>query len=308
MYYILNAVEKRTHLSKHQSQIDLNTRQCVRQKAGIPSFFKFRTAALCMLGFVLPLILLAQEKKQQTEIIIIGSVHSGNKHITNRVLTQQLTQLQPHIVLWEYDKDFKKVLGLLTLSGLGIVKGPIEQVAIQRYLRKNKTTPVFGFDIHIPNRKKYIKDRIENDDSLHKALLIARLDSLEAEQYTAYQNGWQTYGALIEKGTLEQLNAASTHKLVKQLYEWEQTIIIPLAQKYIPNKELVLKYEQEQKFWIERNDFMVARILEQIKKHPGKRIVLLTGNNHHYYLKEGLLNQSEVGIHFTEWNGGTSKN
>lgn len=294
-------------MNEHRAQIVLNMYMSTPQKARIPSFFTAPAAALCMLVFLLPLTLLAQEKNQKTEVIIIGLIHSGNRYITNRILTQQLQQLQPHIVLWEYDKDFKKVLGLLTLSRLGIVKGHIEEVAIQRYLRKNKTTPVFGFDIHIPNRKNYIKNRIKNDDSLHKALLVARLDSIEAEQYAAYQNGWKTYGALIEKGTLEQLNDAITHKLVKQLYQWEQTIIIPLAQKYIANKVLVLKYEQEQKFWIERNNFMVARIVQQIKKHPGKRIVLLTGNNHHYYLKEGLLNQSEVDIHFPEWNDSASK-
>ena len=41
-------------------------------------------------------------------------------------------------------------------------------------------------------------------------------------------------------------------------------------------------------YWDIRNKAMTANILKQIKRHPNKRIVVLTGNTHRYYLIDEL--------------------
>ncbi len=75
-------------------------------------------------------ITFGQSETSQTEIIIIGTIHNGNKHFNHRTLIDVLQKVKPDIILWEQSKNFKRVFGIKTANFFGIWKPGIEQLAL----------------------------------------------------------------------------------------------------------------------------------------------------------------------------------
>lgn len=82
----------------------------------------------------------------------------------------------------------------------------------------------------------------------------------------------------------------------------ENNIIAPLADKYVNDKVLVNEFKEELSFWIARNDYMVKRILEVAKNQNEKKIIVLTGLAHKYYLVDKLNNQPEIHLNLNSLN------
>lgn len=89
--------------------------------------------------FIIPIILLSflngysQTDSLKTEILIIGTIHTGNKNINHKILYQLLESLNPDIILDEDSQKYKPVFGLKTARFLKIVKPSIEQLALQTF-------------------------------------------------------------------------------------------------------------------------------------------------------------------------------
>jgi hypothetical protein len=86
----------------------------------------------------------AQSSSAKTAVLIIGTVHSGNRHITPKTLGKVLSDFNPDIDLIEQDEDFKPVFGLFAAYWLRIARPPMEQLAEQRFYRKNKHIPILA--------------------------------------------------------------------------------------------------------------------------------------------------------------------
>jgi hypothetical protein len=54
----------------------------------------------------------------KTEIIIIGTIHTGNKYFNHNTLYKLLDSLNPDIILKEYNQVYKSVFGLKTATFL----------------------------------------------------------------------------------------------------------------------------------------------------------------------------------------------
>ena len=53
-----------------------------------------------------------QIDSSKNEVIIIGTIHTGNKHFNHKTLYKLLDSLHPDIVLYEYSEEYKPVFGL----------------------------------------------------------------------------------------------------------------------------------------------------------------------------------------------------
>lgn len=74
----------------------------------------------------------------------------------------------------------------------------------------------------------------------------------------------------------------------RELKNLDEAVILPLGKKYISDSSLVNNFSNEIQFWKERNDYMVKQILNYLKLYKGKKIVILTGVNHKYYLQDKI--------------------
>ena len=239
---------------------------------------------------------IAAEAEKKTEIQIIGVVHSGNKNINYNALSNFLVEQNPDIILWEQEDEFKRVFGLLTAYRLKIARPTVEQMALQKLTQKNKSLPILGFDTLFKSKKDYIKKSIKIKDSIHEQLYHARLtveDSLAYDKYAKLRN--ETLDQYLE-GTLSNVNSPAVYEKEISIREMERNIIAPLADKYVYDKILVNEFKEELSFWIARNDYMVKRILEVTRNQNGKKIIVLTGLAHKYYLVEKLRNEPWISL------------
>ena len=239
---------------------------------------------------------IAAEAEKKTEIQIIGVVHSGNKKINYNALSNFLVEQNPDIILWEQEDEFKRVFGLLTAYRLKIARPTVEQMALQKLTQKNKSLPILGFDTLFKSKKDYIKKSIKINDSIHEQLYHARLtveDSLAYDKYAKLRN--ETLDQYLE-GTLSNVNSPAVYEKEISIREMERNIIAPLADKYVYDKILVNEFKEELSFWIARNDYMVKRILEVTRNQNGKKIIVLTGLAHKYYLVEKLRNEPWISL------------
>ena len=202
----------------------------------------------------------------------------------------------PDIILWEQEDEFKRVFGLLTAYRLKIARPTVEQMALQKLTQKNKSLPILGFDTLFKSKKDYIKKSIKINDSIHEQLYHARLtveDSLAYDKYAKLRN--ETLDQYLE-GTLSNVNSPAVYEKEISIREMERNIIAPLADKYVYDKILVNEFKEELSFWIARNDYMVKRILEVTRNQNGKKIIVLTGLAHKYYLVDKLKNEPWISL------------
>ena len=93
---------------------------------------------------------------------------------------------------------------------------------------------------------------------------------------------------MIDTSTLKRINQSDIVDKGRELNSLEEKVIIPLGVKYISDSLIVNNFRNEGQFWRERNEYMVNQIIKYSKQFAGKRIIILTGLDHKYYLKDKL--------------------
>ena len=239
-----------------------------------------------------------QSETSKTEIIIIGTIHKGNKIFNHRTLHEILKKNKPDIILWEQSIMFKRVFGLRTADFLKIWNPGIEQLSLQKYTALNKDLPIFPFDTIITSRKKYLKSNIAIEQSFHDNLYSAKKTIPDSTIYADFADKYNFYKGLIYTLSLSRINQKDVIDMSRELYNLEEKVILPLGKKYISDSLVLNNFSNEVQFWNDRNDYMVNQILNYSKLYAGKKIIILTGLNHKYYLQDKLssLNKSDLKI------------
>ena len=241
-----------------------------------------------------------QSKERTTHIYTVGVLHQGNKKFDHQTIYKLLNQYNPDIILWEQDTDFKRVFGLQTAHFLKIAKVGIEQLALQKYTRKQKKVKIFGFDTAFASKKKYIKKRIKMDELFFDSLNAIKMKPADSSMNAAYNNKINHYYNFIFDADLIRINKPDVIDMARDLYGIKQAHILSLGKKYITDSALVNKFEEELIFWEARNNYMVQQIQSFAKQFEGKRMMILTGLNHKYYLVDKLTEQENSTITIKE--------
>ena len=240
-----------------------------------------------------------QTDTSRTEIIIIGTIHSGNKYLNDKTLYKLLKSLNPDIILDEYSETYKPVFGLQTATFLKIAKPGIEQSALQRIARRHKKIVILPYDTAFA-RKQYIKEFIKFESLLYDSLSTIKKEHLDSMKYGAYTAKRDNYYELFLTQDLQKINEVKVYTLGGELYKADKELILPLIKKYVKDSSIARKFEANLKFWNDRNNFMVRQIEKISTLNPGKRIVVLTGLNHKYFLTEKLTSNYGNNIKLTE--------
>jgi hypothetical protein len=267
--------------------------------------------------FISSLSAFAQQNEKQTEILIIGVNHSRTQKINYNKLYQLLEKNKPDLILWEQSEDFKSVFGLRTAYRLKIFSPGTEQLALQVFNKKNRLIPILGFDTSFSSRKNnvkesisrkkyskeergsrknYIKESIRIDDTFFTKLYQIKLNNEDSLKYRSYVNLHNNYVDDIFNKSLEEINLPVIYYKSKKMEEMESNIIIPLASKYMIDSITLNEYISDLNFGKARNSFMVQNILDIAFTHKGKRIIVLTGLSHKYFLIDELNKQTMMNL------------
>ena len=229
-----------------------------------------------------------QNNKPKTEIIIIGTIHTGNNQFGHKSLYKYLKNYNPDIILWEQSNKFKRVFGLKTAFFLGIAKPEIEQLALQKYSQKNKKVQILPYDTVIISRKNYIKSFVSLKQNFYDNLFLVKKTFSDSVLYADFTKKYKYYYSFIDTSTLFSINQNDIIDKSEELARLEETTILNLGKTYITDSTILKNFENEVKFWNNRNDFMVGQILKYSQQFRGKRIIILAGLNHKYYLRKDL--------------------
>lgn len=239
------------------------------------------------------LIILFSPALAQDNLVILGTIHRGNPNLDQKDLLKRLEEEKPDIILWEQDKPFKPVFGLLTANWLRIWHPDIEQMALQRYYRANPSVPILPYDTSFADKHAYRKEYQRKNDSIVTALQLAGLKGEDSSMLHRWLDGYHIYDSLASIGTLDDVNQLRVYGMARELYQMEELRIFSLAERYLNDQALLEWYRKDLRFWHLRNRYMARQIQSVVQNNPGKKVLVLTGLSHKYYLVDAL---TEAGI------------
>jgi len=258
-----------------------------------------------MKAYVLTLLILISfsscktEKKieSETEIIVIGTQHKPVPNFNPEILFKILEEVRPDLILLELDSlkftaDFK----------LKEVKEN-ELLASEKYRLKYPTTELRPFEFEGRNQYRIDKGMRPTDgltlklvDSLYK---VDMLTASEAKIFKAYQDALKPL-KVIAVNSPKAWNNSKGDSLCENR-QFHQYQMIPkitnsreeFANRFVtkPNGEKISYrngYQLWANFWDLRNQTMSKNIMTISEKNKGKRIVVLCGFMHRYYILSEL--------------------
>lgn len=232
--------------------------------------------------------LLSQDTGTPAEIIIIGTIHTGNKKFNHKTLYKTLKEVKPDIILREQDKPYRRVFGLSLAHFLKIKKASIEKLSVQQYARQNKNCVILPYDTTIPNRRGYIKKWIAINNRFFRQLDTVSMSASDSTLYNSFKKINKAYYATVVRSTLAEINHAAFMDRTHHLYEVEKKQVLEMGKVYITDTAAVQDFEKIVLFWEKRNNYMAAQVVKIAKENPGKKILVLCGLNHKYYLTQSL--------------------
>jgi hypothetical protein len=241
---------------------------------------------------------IAQQDTKNTELLIVGTAHFGNPNITKDTIYNVLTKFQPDIILWEVNADFKPHWCLFNIGyKLNILKLPIEMLALHKFRKRFKSVPIIGFD-SIKNRLEFSNYNNKVTEKYIEILDKTTMENKDSVQYTYNKLLRNEYIQNLWTNSLEEINSETIYNKFGKLQRMEYQIL-ELAEKYITDKKIVNDYKELLDFSCLRNNNMVHKIKEVIKKNKGNRIVVITGLNHKYFLVDQLQKIDGLGIQWS---------
>lgn len=235
--------------------------------------------------------------QNKTEIYIIGNIHENVPNYNPQVLFSILNKIKPDIILHEVDnKGMNEYLQMENPKGNEIL-------ASNLYLKKYPNTLRFPFDFE--GRNQYRKDRgMVPTDNLTIKLIdsLYRTKMLEPGEIKIYEDFNKVTDQLIAIAKLspENFNNRTTDSISerRQNYQYRELLkIIENRPEFLknfvtkPNGEEI-SYREGFKlmsdFWDLRNQTMAQNIYNIANKNQHKRMVVLTGFLHRYYLIKEL--------------------
>lgn len=249
-----------------------------------------------LLSVFVPLWLIAQPRK--TELIVIGNIHQPVPNYNSDTLLSILEQIRPDLILHEVDssfftKDFK----------FNNPSDGNEQQASEKYVARYPLTKIRPFEFE--GRNKYrIEQGMRPTDGLTLELLdnLYRHSLLTAEHQQIVSAYHQLTDSLKEIATHapRHFNNTRTDSIAQQRQRYQYQEISKIvaerdefadAHHTKPNGQKISYrdgYLLWADFWDLRNKTMAKNIMKHVHRNPNRRIVVLTGFLHRYYLLNEL--------------------
>ena len=235
---------------------------------------------------------------QKKEVIVIGNVHRPMDAYNADTLYKMLERVKPDIILHEMDSSF--------FTPDFSFKEPSkenEQNASQQYKKAHPATLIRPFEYEGRNeyrRKKGIKQAEEPTMDLLDSLYTAKkLTTKQAAVVTEYKRLTTLLNSFGYKRGIEFNNETTDsisklrqyyqhykiREVINQRKEFAKRFVITTTNEKVSYAE---GYNRFCDFWDLRNQTMAKNIVTIIRNNPGKKVVVLTGYFHRYYLLEEL--------------------
>lgn len=251
----------------------------------------FSVFLLAVLGLNACAAVYAPAKAVKTEIIVLGTVHQATPRYNEKTLLGILENLRPDILLFEIEPS----LFNHTLSFLDTSSDYMESRALATFV-KNSEVKVLPYDAE---KNLFYK---EQDYFRREAQFInALLDRYNKQRLTPEARAlFDSFHAFIKSRDVlaaerpEVINSAASDEVLEHKIHYTYAGLKQIIELTPALKKFDAFWGAAGAFWVRRNDEMSHNISRFAQEHRGKRIVVICGFEHRYYLRKKLSEQAQL--------------
>jgi hypothetical protein len=227
----------------------------------------------------------------RTEIVVVGTVHSPTAKFTEDTLAGILRKVNPDLVLLELDPSFFDSSFALPEKYWNIA---LENRAVIAY-SKTASVKLRPFDIEGRNKFYQEQDYFKRELSLNQE--ISRLyggGQLPTEPRLLFE-GLLALAAVRDSCGAERpevINSSACDKAVEKKQDYAFKGFGKIIELTPALKEFKPFWSLADDFWSRRNEAMVRNIVKYTKELQARKVVVLCGFEHRYYLRSKLSEQA----------------
>ena len=232
-----------------------------------------------------------QEGDKRTEVTVIGTVHGPTARFTEGTLIDILKRVQPDLILLELDPSFFDGSFVLPEKYQGIT---LETKAVTAY-GKLAAVKLRPFDIEGRNKFYQEHDYFKHELSLNQEInRMHGAGQLSPEARLIFE-GLLALAAVRDACGAERpevINSSACDAAIEKKQDYAFKGIGKIVELTPALKEFKPFWSLADDFWARRNEAMVRNVVRHAKEVRAKRVVVLCGYEHRYYLRKRLAEQA----------------
>jgi hypothetical protein len=226
--------------------------------------------------------------------VVVGTVHGATPRFSVDTLVAILDRVGPAVILVELDSSFLDDSSRIRPEYQAI---SLENVAATRFSTRTGT-PLLPYDIEGRNRIYQQQDYFARQRRLSET--IGQLDGRgtlvpEAKGLLRELDDLSAIRDAIGADRAVVINSAASDTAIRQKQEYSYAGLRRIIELTPGLGEFVDFWRWAGEFWIRRNETMHATIVRIAARFPGRRIVVLCGYEHRYYLRSLLRPDDSAG-------------
>ncbi|WP_460584319.1 hypothetical protein [Hymenobacter arcticus] len=242
-----------------------------------------------------------------TQLVVLGTTHAPHANLNPDSLYAALKILKPDVLLFESDSAYlpqlRRLPGLQQALqvALGGSAPENEGQAMRKYVRWHPATVWQPFEWNRRNAYHRQYGILTKPDEV-----MQRLRQLHAaQQLVPWQlrvlNAYDSLSTRLDtlaQLPLDSLNTTAADSLAARRQHTQYQLLGKIVATHPALSDFRAFYQINEAYWGIRNRAMARNIAAWLVRYPHKRLVVLTGFNHRYYLLRELRPKQQV-LHFT---------
>jgi hypothetical protein len=226
-----------------------------------------------------------------TEIVVVGTVHSVTDKYSAQDLVRILHRIKPDVILFEYPRDMMTT----RFEFKSIIKDSLEQQAVLEYVKatgaKIRPYDIDGRNVYYERTNYFARQRQCNQEL--NAQINTRKLSAEAQEIVNALDSANATRDVIGKSDPATINSFHTDTAINNK-QWLANNGIAEIVRLTPGlKGCEAFWDVSRAYWIRRNNEMLRNIRRFATEFAGKRLVVLCGYEHRYFLRSHLYDWEE---------------
>lgn len=233
----------------------------------------------------------------QKQIWLIGTAHEEKNYINADSLISALNKIKPDLILVELESKYFTKDYRFNLELYPDLLSTNENIASHKYHQLH-TVKLRPFEIEGRNEFYRSENYFENENQMFDEMLcLYKNNKLSENCKTDFEillSSLNSYSK-VKYRSLSEANSDVATKFLALTNEINFDLMISIV-RHTKELEKWLKFSELRKdFWNRRNKAMYDKINDYSNEYPDKKIVILVGNDHKYFLLE-LLKQNKFEV------------
>jgi len=255
---------------------------------------------------LLPALLLSKTLPETT-IVILGTSHTVRENFDIEDGLNILEKVKPDAILLELPISDSVEKFSEMVQGFKDPTQFLEGRVIKKHLDKNPSVLLRYFDIKDRNRYYFENRSDEQEQAFMKKLgeLVNNIDSSDFEHLVKEEMMKIAYLISLDNTLSEEYPRVINSTIADSIYYMKhrslQNTFLKLTETIPDLKEFKEFMIWRNEFWNKRNQAMAKNIIDYSEEFPGKRIVVVTGCEHRYYLRRELRKANKQNLELREY-------